>query len=61
MVRDASERQAKRAQNEHETMLQERAEHIARLRSLRLAKEAGEKAAGTRAGASRGRSGSGES
>ncbi len=40
MERAASERQATRAQVEHEIALQERAEHIARLRMLRLAKEA---------------------
>jgi hypothetical protein len=36
----AHERQAKRAQVEHEIALQEREEHIARLRALRLAKDA---------------------
>lgn len=36
----AVQRQAKRAQTEHEVALQERAEHIAKLRALRLAKEA---------------------
>ena len=36
----ASERQATRAQAEHDIALQERAEHIARLRAMRLAKEA---------------------
>ncbi len=39
----AIQRQAKRAQTEHELELQERAEHIARLRALRLAKEAKDK------------------
>lgn len=38
--RDAAHvRQAKRAQAEHEIALQERAEQIAKLRALRLAKE----------------------
>jgi hypothetical protein len=36
----AVRRQAQRAQTEHEVALQERAEHIAKLRALRLAKEA---------------------
>ena len=36
----ATQRQAKRAQTDHEIELQERADHIARLRALRLAKEA---------------------
>jgi hypothetical protein len=34
----AVRRQAERAQTEHEVALQERAEHIAKLRALRLAK-----------------------
>ena len=36
---EARERQAKRAQLEHEIELEERKEHIARLRALRLAKD----------------------
>lgn len=39
----AIQRQAKRAQTEHEIAQQERAEHIAKLRALRLAKEAAER------------------
>jgi hypothetical protein len=39
----AIQRQAKRAQTEHEIAQQERAEHIARLRALRLAKEAADR------------------
>lgn len=39
----AIQRQAKRALTEHEIALQERAEQIARLRALRLAKEAADK------------------
>ena len=39
----AVRRQAERAQTEHEVALQERAEHIAKLRALRLAKEAADK------------------
>ena len=40
----AAERQAKRTQAEQKTAMQERSEHIARLRALRLAKEACERA-----------------
>lgn len=39
----ALQRQAKRAMTEHEIELQERAEQIARLRALRVAKEAATK------------------
>lgn len=39
----AIQRQAKRAQTEHEIAQQERAEHIAGLRALRLAKEAADR------------------
>jgi len=43
MLQAAQDRQARRAQSEHEMALQERAEHIAKLRALRLAKEASER------------------
>ena len=39
----AVQRQAIRAQTEHERALQERAEQIAKLRTLRLAKEAADR------------------
>jgi hypothetical protein len=39
----AIQRQAKRAQTEHEIAMQERADHIAMLRRLRLAKEAADR------------------
>ncbi len=39
----ARERQAKRARLEHEIALQERAEQTAKLRALRLAKEASDR------------------
>ncbi len=47
----ATQKKAKQALNEKEKVVQERVEHVARLRALRLAKEAADKKATEKAAA----------
>ena len=47
----ATQKKGKKAMNEKEKALRERAKHVASLRALRLAKEAAEKAAAEKAAA----------